>query len=181
MLNDSGRMNHSAEVDGAFFKPPIIFFLHNSFSVLILHMQWVSWCFIKVWLIKSLYLILNSQVLQMRYVKRWSHGVPTYKYSSAVITSYVHWNAYYIMLFNDASLLCYLAHFLHYKLLLLIMNLMSEKCDKLQWNTVWVFRLSCTLAKNIDLISLFIALPAVVPSSISMGAFYGDKCIWSRC
>lgn len=94
---------------------------------------------------------LSSWVLQMRQdVKFWSNVVPTAKYSSAIITSNVNGNAHYIMLYNDASWLRYLAHFPHYEMVLLIMYLMSEKGDKLRWNTVWVLTLSCTLPKNID-------------------------------
>lgn len=63
VLNDSGRMNHGAEVDGAFSKISqhllLLSFICNSIvcSVFISHHQCVSWCFIKVWLIKSMHLI----------------------------------------------------------------------------------------------------------------------------
>lgn len=162
VLNDSGRVNHGAEMDGAFQ----ILSLCVCTDVFVIQ-QWVSWCFVKVWL-------RNARVRSQFSFKR----VQKWQGEAEIRKPNLYWNADNIMFVYAARWLCYLPHFLHYTLVLLIMYLISERvinqgeimfgcsdclalCQK--YGSSFHFSLHCQLLCHHQSV---------------WGAFYGDKCIW---
>lgn len=136
VLNDSGRMNHVAEVDilHLSIQTIIAFFTSNRWVCFYFTQGASSRCGWPKAFYKCVKLLKDEAIISaIRFITK------------------ANWKINYTMLSNSTSRVCYQAHFPHYKMVLLITYLMDEKGDKFRWHTVWLWRLSYTLPKMIDL------------------------------